>query len=145
VTYAVSATDDVDPAPVVNCTPESRSDFPIGDTTVVCTATDASGNAATASFTVHVRDAGEQTANLIALVLAMNAKQGILNGLDAKLETVKQAVAAANAGNRLDACNKLDAFIKEVESQAGKALTAHQATELKTAAARIRGVLGCSP
>jgi hypothetical protein len=64
VTFAVSATDAVDPAPVVSCTPASGATFGFGATTVNCTATDASGNAATGSFTVTVRDATAPTLNL---------------------------------------------------------------------------------
>ena len=60
VVFDVSATDTVDPAPIVTCTPASGALFPIGETTVTCTATDASGNVATASFVVHVRGAAEQ-------------------------------------------------------------------------------------
>jgi hypothetical protein len=47
-----SATDDWDPAPVVTCTPSSGSGFPVGATTVLVTATDASGNSSQTSFTV---------------------------------------------------------------------------------------------
>jgi hypothetical protein len=54
VTYSVSASDDRDPSPTVACTPESGSFFPVGSTTVTCTATDHSGNVATGSFVVHV-------------------------------------------------------------------------------------------
>jgi hypothetical protein len=49
-----TATDDRDPAPVVDCAPLSGLTFPIGSTTVTCTATDASGNTATGSFVVAV-------------------------------------------------------------------------------------------
>ena len=55
-TYSVSATDDEDPNPTVSCTPPSGSTFPIGASTVTCTATDANANIATGSFTVIVRD-----------------------------------------------------------------------------------------
>jgi hypothetical protein len=40
----------------VNCTPASGSTFPLGGTTVTCTATDAYGNSASSSFTVTVVD-----------------------------------------------------------------------------------------
>ena len=50
VTYDATATDAVDPAPVVSCTPASGSSFGLGTTTVTCTAVDASGNATTKSF-----------------------------------------------------------------------------------------------
>jgi hypothetical protein len=49
-----TATDDVDGDVPVRCTPESGSDFPLGTTTVTCTASDSSGNAATASFNVSI-------------------------------------------------------------------------------------------
>jgi hypothetical protein len=49
------AQDVVDPSPDVACAPASGSAFPVGTTTVTCTATDASGNQATASFDVTVR------------------------------------------------------------------------------------------
>jgi hypothetical protein len=55
VTYAVSATDP-DDAATVSCAPASGSTFPLGLTTVACTATDTHGNAANASFTVSVTD-----------------------------------------------------------------------------------------
>lgn len=54
VSYIVTATDLVDPNPVVSCQPPSGSIFPIGVTTVNCTATDASGNVANGSFTITV-------------------------------------------------------------------------------------------
>jgi HYR domain len=54
VSYVVSATDVRDPNPTVSCSPASGSLFPIGDTTVTCTATDASGNQSSGSFTVRV-------------------------------------------------------------------------------------------
>ncbi len=49
-----TAVDDVDPGPVVACDPASGSVFPVGTTTVTCTATDSSGNAASATFDVTV-------------------------------------------------------------------------------------------
>jgi HYR domain len=51
-----TANDAVDPSPTVGCSPASGFTFPFGTTTVTCTATDASGNQATGSFTVTVQD-----------------------------------------------------------------------------------------
>jgi len=51
---APTASDDTDPDPVVTCSPTSGSTFDLGTTTVTCTATDASGNAARGSFAVTV-------------------------------------------------------------------------------------------
>ena len=48
------ATDLADPAPTVGCLPASGSTIPVGTTTVTCTATDASGNHSSATFTATV-------------------------------------------------------------------------------------------
>jgi hypothetical protein len=55
VTYSVSATDPVDGSITPVCAPASGSTFPLGTTTVTCTATDAHGNTATGSFPVQVQ------------------------------------------------------------------------------------------
>jgi len=54
VRFTVTAADDQDPSPTVLCTPPSGSVFPRGTTRVHCTASDASGNQATCSFSVSV-------------------------------------------------------------------------------------------
>src|SRR5205814_1146556 len=51
---ALTASDLVDGAVPVACVPVSGSTFAPGVTTVLCTATDGSGNSATASFRVSV-------------------------------------------------------------------------------------------
>jgi hypothetical protein len=56
VTYVASASDNVDPSPSVACTPASGASFPLGRTTVHCTATDGSGNSTSAGFDVVVAD-----------------------------------------------------------------------------------------
>jgi HYR domain-containing protein len=56
VTYTVSASDLVDGSVTVNCSPASGSTFPLGTTTVNCSATDAHSNTANGSFTVTVQD-----------------------------------------------------------------------------------------
>jgi hypothetical protein len=56
VNYAApTASDTVDPSPAVACVPASGSTFPLGTTTVNCTATDFSGNPATSFFDVFVQ------------------------------------------------------------------------------------------
>jgi hypothetical protein len=62
-----TATDVVDASPTVACTPASGTSFPVGGTTVTCTATDASGNAATGSFTITVDLATRRSASAIWL------------------------------------------------------------------------------
>lgn len=51
-----TATDNIDGSVAVVCSPESGTLFPIGTTVVSCTATDAAGNTATATFNVTVTD-----------------------------------------------------------------------------------------
>jgi len=55
VFYKVTALDGVDGAVPVTCVPRSGSRFKIGRTTVRCSASDTSGNTATARFTIRVR------------------------------------------------------------------------------------------
>jgi len=54
VAYSASALDDVNGTVPVTCVPASGSTFPIGATTVICSASDNAGNTATASFHVTV-------------------------------------------------------------------------------------------
>jgi len=56
VSYTASATDAVDGAVTPSCSPASGDTFPLGPTTVNCSATDAHGNTAQDSFTVTVVD-----------------------------------------------------------------------------------------
>ncbi|HET9443145.1 MAG TPA: HYR domain-containing protein, partial [Acidimicrobiales bacterium] len=56
VTYAASAADLVDGAVAVQCSLASGATFPLGTWTVVCTASDSRGNAASRSFGVTIRD-----------------------------------------------------------------------------------------
>jgi hypothetical protein len=54
--FSATAADLVDAAPTVVCLPPSGSTFGVGEITVNCTATDASGNSATGAFTVTIVD-----------------------------------------------------------------------------------------
>lgn len=71
------------------------------------------------------------------LVESFNLLQGTGNSLEAKLDGVLAALQAANAGNRMDAANKLQAFIGAVEAQRGKKLTDAQADALVELASKI--------
>jgi hypothetical protein len=53
-TYSASALDAVDGIRPVTCSPGSASLFPVGTTTVTCTASDTSGNTGSGTFTVTV-------------------------------------------------------------------------------------------
>jgi len=53
-TFSVSANDNVDSTVTTTCDTASGATFPVGTTTITCTAQDANGNSGTASFTVTV-------------------------------------------------------------------------------------------
>lgn len=80
VVYATpSASDAVDPSPSMSCAPGSGG-FPLGVTTVTCTAADTAGNASSESFNVTVRDT---TAPLLSCpldqsVLAASSSEAIV-------------------------------------------------------------------
>lgn len=64
VTFGATATDDCDAKPGVVCDPPSGSAFPVGTTSVLCTATDACGNFVTGSFNVTVLPVSELVADV---------------------------------------------------------------------------------
>jgi len=138
VTYSASATDIVDGATAALCTPASGSTFVIGDTTVSCTATDAARNSARGSFTVHIKGAPEQIADLIVLVDGYPlGKLG--SSLHDKLVSTQRFLAS---GKRQQAKESLASFISQVAGQRGKGLTPAQADALNAAAQRILNVIG---
>ena len=71
------------------------------------------------------------------LVIGINASNGIINSLDAKLESVKKALEDLNANNDGAAINSLQAFINAVEAQRDKQITTEQADYLIANAQRI--------
>ena len=112
-----------------------------GQFTATLTVTDNQG--ATASDTVQTTMltlAGAIQA-LSDLVQSFNFQQGISNSLDVKLQSASDALEAANAGDRQDAANKLQAFIEAVEAQRGKEITNAQADQLIALTRRILAVL----
>jgi hypothetical protein len=115
----------------------SGGNFPIGDTTVSCTAADPDGlSAVPNSFTVHVKGAAEQLQDLLAYV---NGK-GPGKSLTSK---VQNAIDYDQAGDIPNACSRLDSLINEARAQSGKHLTTAQANTVITTAQRIESVLGC--
>jgi hypothetical protein len=80
---------------------------------------------------------------LIALVLSLNLQHGIENSLDHKLQNILDALSAVGGGNLALACNKLDAFVNEVQAQAGQHITVAQAAQLIAACDAIKATLGC--
>ena len=109
VPYEVTASDDTDPSPTVVCAPASGSTFPIGVTVVNCTATDATGNQATASFKIDVKGAAEQLVDL------HNAVRGVGPGTSL-VDKIKDAQAANTTGDGPLTCEILNAFTRQVNA-----------------------------
>jgi hypothetical protein len=97
ITYDASATDRGAPVPPagVSCTPSSGSTFPLGATTVSCTATDAAGNAGSGSFVVTVRDTTPPTINAPDLHLEATGPYGIRR-TDKALVDYRNAISAVD-------------------------------------------------
>jgi hypothetical protein len=76
ITYPPPTASDNCPGVTVACVPPSGTVFPTGTTTVTCTATDASGNTATCSFTVNVFNVCVQDRSNPNAVLAWNTSTG---------------------------------------------------------------------
>jgi hypothetical protein len=136
VTYTVTAADDTDPNPQVSCTPSSGTTFAIGTTAVNCTATDASGNQASASFTVHVKGAPEQLADLGTAVAGVGPGTSLAD----KVKQMQNYLAQHDVAN---ACLTLQQFIDQVRAQSGKSIPIATATTLTADATRIKNVLAC--
>ena len=125
---APAATDNAPGAVSINCTPASGAMFAVGITAVMCTATDVSGNTATASFTVTVQNTFDSLCRVTTLEVG---KEGLAHSLCAKLQGAADAGAA---GDSVAAAGKLGAYINEVEAQGDKSLTAQQAQDLESLA-----------
>ncbi|MDP3063990.1 MAG: HYR domain-containing protein [Chloroflexota bacterium] len=138
VTYAnATATDAVGVVSGPACVPASGSTFPLGTTTVTCTASDAAGNTGSATFTVTVVSPAQATQNLITAIGNMGLPAGVATSLRAPLNNL-------NPNNVNAACGKLNAFINQVNTKAQNGqLTPTQASQLLQAANGIKTALGC--
>lgn len=76
VTFPAPTASDNCPGVSVVCSPPSGSTFPLGTTTVTCTATDGAGNPATCAFTVTVFDVCLQDDSNPSTVLLINSTTG---------------------------------------------------------------------
>jgi hypothetical protein len=120
----------------------SGSVFPIGSSTVTYTATDASGNSTSCSFTVTVLTPQAVLQNLIASVTASSLNGTQKNGLLAKLNA---ALSAINNGQINVACNKLSEFINSVGTLVSHGdITAAQGQLWINSANHVRNTIGCT-
>jgi len=138
VAFTPAATDNC--SATVSSAPASGSVFAIGTTPVTSTAQDPSGNQSSCNFTVHVKGAAEQLADLVALVTNLATKPGTKNALLVKLNAALAQVASANNGA---VCGPLAAFIDLVNAQRDKDIAISDADALIAKATQIRAVAGC--
>jgi hypothetical protein len=135
---APAALDEDSSSPTVSCDHASGSTFPIGTTTVTCTATDADDtpSSVSASFNVNVLGASDQLDALGASVTGV----GPGNSLP---DTIGQAESDLAAGNIGAVCQGLDGFAREVAAQDGKSIPGDEAFGLIASARGIEAVLAC--
>jgi HYR domain len=139
VVYEATASDALDPAPAVSCSPPSGSVFPIGTTPVTCTATDVAGNVSSATFAVSVRGAAAQIAELESSVKAAGLPHGLEVALVAKLDAAASALAAGHGP-----CPHLEAFVTLVQSAVRVGdVAADTGDALVATAERVEAVAGC--
>jgi hypothetical protein len=122
--------------------------FPLGDTTVTWTATDDSGNTATATQTVTVVPGTpvNQLSNLMKLIGYSVASGDIAPemqpSLMAKINAAIDALVKGNASASKVAMNDLKALVNQVEAQTDNKITPTIAAEIVTRANRIIAALG---
>jgi len=127
-TFSATATDIADPSPTVECTPASGSVFPLGTTTVTCTATDASGNESPeTTFDVTVQVTSATFDGFIAKIESLGLQKGIENSLVSKIDA---AAKSFEKGKSKTMINQLEAFVNEVNAQDKKKLSEEQAALL---------------
>jgi HYR domain len=135
VSYTASWSDNVG-VTSGSCAPLSGAMFPIGSTTVNCSASDAAGNRASTSFVVTVAGSAEQRMSLIEYVLSRNLPNGITNPLVAQLR------AAARTNDNHVSCIKMSDFTKMVVKD-GNGIPDTESWNMIDKATDIMAVLGC--
>src|SRR5439155_630379 len=137
VSYIAVATDDVQPTSLT-CAPASGARFSAGTTTVTCTAMDAASHSTSASFAITVLSASEQLALLRTAVIALRLAPDVQQGLLDKLDAAKQSIQASQS---TIACNQLNAFANQAKAQTKKAVA--DGTNLLTRQNEIEAALDC--
>jgi hypothetical protein len=145
VNYPAATATDTCGAVGITYSQNSGTLFPVGTTTVVCTATDAVGNQVTTSFTVTVAplpptpDASAQLDALIATVKAMSINKTVKAALLISLGVAKVALESNRISLAIGAMKTFEAAVEAARK--AKHLTADQATQLTAASVNIRTAL----
>lgn len=134
VTFDPAATDNVG-VTSLSCEPASGSVFPVGSTTVSCSASDAAGNSSSKSFSVSVIGARDQLANLMEYVKSLGLPNGSANPLINQLKA-----AYSEQGNE---CKKMSDFV-EMVSKKSSDIDPDDAAYMTAEANRIKGAFGCA-
>jgi len=141
-----TVSDICDPNPTVEN--DAPALFPVGETVVTWTATDASGNEATAQqkVTVVYGSPANQLFNLSKLIQystdAGSIDPELEQSLLAKVNAAMDALAKANPSAAAVAMNDLKALVNQVEAQEDKKITPETAAEIIAWANRIITDLG---
>ncbi|MGZ3437003.1 MAG: HYR domain-containing protein [Gemmatimonadaceae bacterium] len=135
VSFNTSVTDNVG-VTALSCEPASGSLFPVGHTTVTCTASDAAGNSSSESFLVSVIGAHEQLFNLLQYVISLNLPNGTSQPLVNQLR-------AAYSQDAYGACNKLGDFVSMVQKKSGN-IPNDQKAIMISEASRVMNATGCT-
>jgi hypothetical protein len=135
VSFNTSVTDNVR-VTALSCAPASGSLFPVGRTTVTCTAGDAAGNTSSMSFSVNVIGAHEQLFNLLQYVISLNLPNGTSQPLVNQLR-------AAYSQDAYGACNKMGDFVSMVQKKSGNIPNDEKAVMI-TEASRVMDATGCT-
>jgi hypothetical protein len=106
VSFVTSAVDNVG-VTGVSCTPQSGSIFPLGVTSVRCTAGDAAGNLTRKTFLVTVQGVPAQITALIAFVEGLHLHNGTANPM---LNQLRHALRDADSATPNVACKKMNDF-----------------------------------
>ena len=100
VTYTATAVDAVDGSVAVTCVPPSGSTFPIGVTTVNCSAADSRSNSGSASFTVTVTDTTAPTVTITA-----PANGAVVSGASVTVSATTTGVGIVGVQFKIDGLN----------------------------------------
>ena len=144
VSFPVQVSDIVDPSPTLTCSHASGATFPVGSTTVSCTASDRAGNTSRASLVVTVLGAKEQIESLLQKVIAssvLNATQKAF--LTARLRAALAGFDPSRPGHQFAACNATFLFRLVVSSLSGRGIPPAVAAAWLADARRISDVLNC--
>lgn len=147
--YPASATDVTSPPATVTCTPAAPKLFPMGNTTVSCTAKDQAGNQSAAkTFTVHVNTVVDLLAVLKGMVTNASPPlggtlPGILNGI---ITLAVQYMNWPGGPKKVSACAKMEEFKAKVAEGLAKVkptITPAQAQSLTAYANKIKTLIPC--